>query len=422
MRWSWHFGGELRSWYGVYTIRYRGEPLRIDVDGIVRINWGYDGEGTIPPPEERTRWGDQVVQLIQRSRAAGWIIGNEPNNPREWWGDRPITPIEYARQVSYIWRNAPRRVAIYAAGPDPYYASPDLPAPLDYLREVLNALPDVEGVALHVKHLGNDPYWVWEPPAFQDPPLAGLPYGSRMLEKMLELIESLRPYTVVLLTEVNPQDRVDLPTFWELGRYAEYAMANYRVSAGGLFFYNAGVGDRWDMSRAYLVVDLDAGAVMNAISHPRGWLAWPLRGRVRITQMFGENPGRYRPYGFRGHEGIDLVSNDTMIHAAAAGYARSVVDGAYGIHVIQRAVLPIAGVLKVVDLIYAHMERTWIPQTHEVYLGPGSPIGIVGSTGRATGPHLHFGVRVREWSNQVNKGFIDPLPFLGGLPPGSIPA
>ncbi len=52
---------------------------------------------------------------------------------------------------------------------------------------------------------------------------------------------------------------------------------------------------------------------------------------------------------------------------------------------------------------YAHMSR--ITAKLGTKVGPGSVIGAIGSTGRSTGPHLHFEVR-------INDRPVDPRPFL----------
>lgn len=56
---------------------------------------------------------------------------------------------------------------------------------------------------------------------------------------------------------------------------------------------------------------------------------------------------------------------------------------------------------------YAHMSRIEA-RTGDV-VQPGSLIGAIGSTGRSTGPHLHFEVRIRDHP-------VDPRPFLEAMP------
>lgn len=56
---------------------------------------------------------------------------------------------------------------------------------------------------------------------------------------------------------------------------------------------------------------------------------------------------------------------------------------------------------------YAHMSRIGAHMGESV--GPGSVIGAIGNTGRSTGPHLHFEVRIADRP-------VDPRPFLKEKP------
>lgn len=364
MRWAWNYEGV--GWmYGVYKVRYGTIPS-VSTYGIVQITWGRPGEGTIPQPREMVTWASQVASMIHRSSAGGWIIGDAPNTPGSWWGTRPISPAEYARQVEYILRHAPYpHCAIYLSAPDLSFTHPSVPDPLGYLQEVLDALPDVHGVAIDVRNLGGK---------------------LHLFEEALEVIASTRPYIPVLVLGITPNNSGDLSMYFHLGRYVESVVDKHRVSAGGLFFgYSAEI--------PLSAVDLESVAITHAILHPQGWLAWPLRGDLRIVQPFEEN-GR----------GIVLASNETTVYAAAPGYARCT-DGDDGIQVIQRSTLPMGGELRSVEIIYSALRQSWVPMIREAYLGVGSPIGIMGPDG------LHLEVRNQYGEREP----IDPLPFLGSL-------
>ena len=53
--------------------------------------------------------------------------------------------------------------------------------------------------------------------------------------------------------------------------------------------------------------------------------------------------------------------------------------------------------------IFAHLKDIWVNEQDEVV--QGKVIGSIGMTGRATGPHLHWGV-------YLNKTSVDPMTLI----------
>jgi len=107
---------------------------------------------------------------------------------------------------------------------------------------------------------------------------------------------------------------------------------------------------------------------------------WPVRGR--ITSRYGRRGGRL-------HEGVDLgASHGSPIRAAESG--RVIHSGrlsAYGKVVIIKH----QGYYR---SVYAHASKTLVKKGE--FVEKGQTIALVGATGRATGPHLHFEIRKRE--------------------------
>lgn len=112
---------------------------------------------------------------------------------------------------------------------------------------------------------------------------------------------------------------------------------------------------------------------------------WPVNGV--LSSSFG---GRSDPFSGEGvfHTGVDLVAAPgTPVHATADG----VIDSA--------AWAGDYGKLIVVDhgnglqTYYAHLSRLLVAPGQEVLRG--QVIGLSGETGRVTGPHMHYEVRVR---------------------------
>jgi len=118
--------------------------------------------------------------------------------------------------------------------------------------------------------------------------------------------------------------------------------------------------------------------------HNAGPSLWPVRGLV--TSGFGH---RESPWG-RGrvmHSGIDIQAPyGTPVLATADGEVTfSGRDGEYGgLVIIDHG--------RDVDSMYAHLSALYVREGQLVRRG--TPIGAVGNTGRATGVHLHYEVRV----------------------------
>ena len=129
--------------------------------------------------------------------------------------------------------------------------------------------------------------------------------------------------------------------------------------------------------------------------HGSGRLDWPLQGR--ITSRFGWR--RHPLWGGRNrHTGIDIAGKyGTPIRAADSGEVifSGWWDG-YG-----KAVVIDHG--RNTTTVYGHLSRIY--KKVGAVVAKGQTVGLVGSTGYSTGPHLHFEVR--------NNGKpVDPMTYL----------
>ncbi|MEC3950974.1 M23 family metallopeptidase [Sphingobium sp. HWE2-09] len=154
--------------------------------------------------------------------------------------------------------------------------------------------------------------------------------------------------------------------------------------------------------------ELDAiAAARDTVTHAQGWrqsFIWPAVGR--ISGLFGSQriyqgtPGAY-------HGGVDV--------AGATGVP--VVAPADGVVVLAAADKPftLEGHLLMIDhghglnSAFLHLSRIDVKVGDVV--AQGQRIGAIGATGRATGPHLHWGMK---W----NDARIDPMLVAGPMPNG----
>lgn len=123
-------------------------------------------------------------------------------------------------------------------------------------------------------------------------------------------------------------------------------------------------------------------------------LSWPVDRRWRISSGFGE---RFHPLRGRlsRHYGVDIaVPVGTAVRAPAAGVVRKIRYGRANGRWIE--VDHGAGV----RTLYCHLSKVRVKRGQKVK--KGDLIARSGATGRVTGPHLHYQVR-------LSGRFVDPL-------------
>ncbi|MDX8359786.1 M23 family metallopeptidase [Cytobacillus sp. IB215316] len=125
----------------------------------------------------------------------------------------------------------------------------------------------------------------------------------------------------------------------------------------------------------------------------KNWV-WPAEGE--LTDNFTARNGR--------HKGLDISgqSGSPIMAAASGTVLKSYYSNTYGNVVFIKH-------NNGIETVYAHMKNRYVVEGEEVKTG--QQIGELGSTGRSTGPHLHFEVHVGEW-NYAKTNAIDPLSVL----------
>jgi len=125
-------------------------------------------------------------------------------------------------------------------------------------------------------------------------------------------------------------------------------------------------------------------------------LVWPTVSH-RITSTFHDADYPYR--NLFEHSGLDIgVGKGTAVKAAEAGYVAKV---AYNTQWYGSYVMIIHG--GNITTLYGHLSSIGVSQ--DQYVTRGQQIGLSGSTGFSSGPHLHFEVR----SNGIP---VDPQNYL----------
>ena len=139
-------------------------------------------------------------------------------------------------------------------------------------------------------------------------------------------------------------------------------------------------------------------AAANKITYDGGSMIWPIPGYTYLSSYFGTRDNPFGQATQEYHSGIDVPApQGTQIIAAYEGevawsyYSSSAgnwvgIDHGNGLYTV-----------------YMHMSQRLVSEGD--WVSTGQVIGLVGTTGRSTGNHLHFGVR-------KNGSYVDPLNWV----------
>ena len=135
-----------------------------------------------------------------------------------------------------------------------------------------------------------------------------------------------------------------------------------------------------------------------AIVYDGGQFKWPAPSYSRISDDYG-----YRIHPILGtqqfHNGVDMAApNGSPILAA---YDGEVIAASYSASMGNYIMIDHGD-----GLITIYMHASSVSVSAGTMVARGEQIGCVGSTGRSTGPHLHFSVR-------LNGSYVSPWNYLG---------
>lgn len=129
-------------------------------------------------------------------------------------------------------------------------------------------------------------------------------------------------------------------------------------------------------------------------------LGYASGGLVKLRMPFSGNYPRGDGFGARGgrHKGIDWpIPSGTVLNAVAPGTVGQTWNPAAG----RKVELSIGN-----GLVAGYHHLSGYATREGAKVGAGGAVGYVGSTGRSSGPHLHFSLK-RDGK------YVDPAPYLG---------
>lgn len=136
-------------------------------------------------------------------------------------------------------------------------------------------------------------------------------------------------------------------------------------------------------------------ALNRILARPNGW---PITDKAEITSHFGARTNPFGENSYEFHKGMDF----------AAPLGSSVQVTAPGV-VVEAGLMGANGNLVVVEhgygyrTAYAHLSKIMVVKGEQLKLG--QVVGLLGSTGRSTGPHLHYAI-------YIDGTLVNPASFM----------
>lgn len=179
---------------------------------IVRLNYGYFPNGTIPTPDRYDDFSDKVARYVEKSQGCHlWILGNEPNHSIERPNGIPILPTDYARLYALCRQKMSISDKLLIGAIAPWNAETTYPGNergdwIQYLDDVLANIYDYgitpDGITVHTYTHGSNPFLILDE-SRMNTPFQDRYYNFRAYRDFLSVIP---PSIPVYITETDQND------------------------------------------------------------------------------------------------------------------------------------------------------------------------------------------------------------------------
>ncbi|NOZ28102.1 MAG: hypothetical protein GXP39_08625 [Chloroflexi bacterium] len=288
-----------------------------DLGIIVRLNHGYEPNGTIPYSSQYEAFAQRCANFVAASRGAHiWIIGNEPNHAVERPGvqidysvspPRVVNPGEIITPQLYVrcyrlCREAIKRVPgheqdqVCVAGPAPWNNATAYPGNesgdwVVYLEDVLRLLgPDeCDGITLHTYTHGSDPNLIYSE-ARMGPPFENRYYNFYAYRDFMNAIPASMRHLPVYITETDQNvPWADVNSGWVRNAYAEINWWNQQPGHQQirlLALYRWPPRDQWVIEGKQKVIE----DFLMALDNDYRWREAPVQEPYRVAFLSHDTP------------------------------------------------------------------------------------------------------------------------------------